>query len=100
MYWNKEKDAYLLTSRKAKIPIKKIAEEFEKTYKAIEKRIYKLRKIGLKRWRIKFSPKFKFFMNKKEVKKFEDETFNRMDQFFKKEVDDQIKEISSQVNSK
>ena len=53
----------------------------------------KLRDIGLLRWRIKFSPYFKFFINRRKLEKFQSESFDRIDQFFKEKVDTQIKEI-------
>lgn len=60
--------------------------------------VSKIRDIGLQRWRIKFSPSFKFFMDNKKLEKFKSETFDRIDQFLKKEVDVQIEEINSEID--
>jgi hypothetical protein len=53
----------------------------------------KLYKIGLWRWRMKFSSSFKFFINKKRLEKFRKEAFDHIDDFFKEEVDAEVRRI-------
>ena len=52
-----------------------------------------LRDIGIFRWRFKFSPRFRYFRNKQELKKFGEETHERLDKFFERKVDAQVKKI-------
>ncbi len=52
-----------------------------------------LRNMGTFRWRLKFSSKFRYFCNKKEQKKFDEETYDRIESFLKPQIDDQISEI-------
>lgn len=40
------------------------------------------RELGFFRWQYKFSPSFKYFKNKKTLKKYNDEMFERIDKFF------------------
>ena len=54
-----------------------------------------LRDVGIFRWRLKFSPRFKCFKNKQELKKFIEGTGERIDAFFKKRVDKQIQKIEA-----
>lgn len=51
-----------------------------------------LRDIGIFRWQFKFSPKYRYFKNKQEFKKFCEGTHKRIDKFFKEKVDTQVKE--------
>ena len=54
----------------------------------------KISKIGIIRWRFRFSPNFRFFKNREEFEKFQqDEMFDRIDKFFSKEVDTQVDQI-------
>lgn len=49
--------------------------------------------IGIIRWRMKFSPSFRFFKNKQEYDKFKIDTHERIEKNFKAKIDQKIKEI-------
>lgn len=57
-----------------------------------------LRDIGVNHWRFKFSPSFKYFKDQRELKKFKDSTFERIDQFLEEKINAQLEEIGQ--NSK
>jgi len=54
-----------------------------------------LRDIGISRWQFKFSPKYRFFRSKRELRKFGEATHERIDKFFKTKVNTQIKEAKA-----
>lgn len=54
-----------------------------------------LRDIGIFRWQFKFSPRYRYFKNRRELKKFCEETHKRIDKFFKKKVDTQVEKIEA-----
>lgn len=52
-----------------------------------------LRDIGIFRWQFKFSSRYRYFKNRQELKKFDEEIYERIDKFFKEKIDTQIKKI-------
>lgn len=55
------------------------------------------RKIGLRKWRLKFDPKYRFFINKKQYGKAKDETFNKIEKYFEQRVQERVSEYEQQM---
>ena len=54
-----------------------------------------LRDIGVIRWRLKFEAHFKYFRNRQDLKRYFDNTYERIDKFFEKEIDTEFKKMES-----
>jgi len=52
-----------------------------------------LRKIGLRKWRIKFDPRYRFFMTQKMYLTAKENSYDKIEVYFKERVESRLKEI-------
>jgi hypothetical protein len=55
------------------------------------------RELGFFRWQYEFSPSFKCFKNKKTLKKYNDEMFERIDKFFEEKNREEFERIEKHL---
>ncbi|MDA1317012.1 MAG: hypothetical protein O3B87_03230 [bacterium] len=84
-----------------------LEEQLEKSFPVFLKVLFQtrealnnLRKIGLQRWRIKFDPRFQFFISNEKYLNAQEMTFERIDRFFEKSVISQLDKIKSKKKLK
>lgn len=56
-----------------------------------------LQKNGLWWWRLKFNPSFKFFLNKKEIQKYNKVAHERIVTFLQKVFNQRLNEVQSEI---
>ena len=59
-----------------------------------------IRDIGIIRWRSKFSPRFKYFKSSHDLKKFHNETFERIDKYLDDKINLQVQDIETKSQLK